>query len=86
MVFLKIFIYLATSGLSYGMRDLHCSMKDFSLRRTGSSLRRAGFSLVLACVGSRGRTGSVVTACRLSSCGARAPEHVGSGVAVRGAL
>ena len=46
-----LFIYLAASGLSCGMRDL-------LLCHAGSSLGHVGFSLVAAC--------------RLSSCGARA--------------
>ena len=28
-----VFVYLAVSGLSYGMLDLYCIMRDLSLRR-----------------------------------------------------
>ena len=43
-----LFIYLAASGLSCGMWDLHCGMQDLSLRQAGFSLQHAGFSLVVA--------------------------------------
>ena len=49
--FLKIFylfLFLAALGLCFGMRDLHCSMRDLSLQHAGSSLWCAGFSLVAA--------------------------------------
>ena len=30
--FVCLFVYLAVSGLSYGMLDLYCIMRDLSLR------------------------------------------------------
>ena len=42
-----------------------------------------GFSLVVAC-GLLERVGSVIVACRCSSCGTRASEHVGPVVVVCG--
>ena len=78
-LFLKIFIYLAASGLSCSMWDLHCSMWDLLLQCTGSSLWRVVSSvqaLQLWRVGSR--------TCGLSSCGMWAPECKGSVVAEHG--
>ena len=50
-------------GLSCGTRDFRCGVQDLL---EGSLLQRAGFSLVVAC------------GFPLSSCGAWAPECMGS--------
>ena len=43
-IYLFNFYYLAVSGLSCGMQDLHWGMWDLSLQHAGSLLRHAGYS------------------------------------------
>ena len=75
LLFIYLFyLFLAVSGLSCGTWDLSCGTWDLSSWRVGSSLQHAGFSLVVACEFSH------------SSCGTRAPEHVGSVVCSAQAL
>ena len=71
--FLKRFIYYLFY-LFLAVLGLICGTWDLSLQRAGSSLWCAGFSLV------------VVFGFSLSSCGARAPGHVGSVVCSTWAL
>ena len=43
--FVCLFVYLAVSGLSYGMLDLYCIMRDLSLRHEDlAALRHVGSS------------------------------------------
>ena len=78
-----LFIYLAASGLSCGMRDLCCGMWDLSLWCKGSSLQRTGLSLVVvpwALALWLWRAGSVVAVCGLSSCGVWAQQLQSTGL------
>ena len=70
--FIYLFLFLVVLGLSCSTWDLRCCMQGLPLRCSSSSLWHAGFSLVVVCGFS------------LSSCGAQAPEHVGSVVVVHG--
>ena len=74
--FFNLFIYLAVSGLSCGMRDLRCGMQDLSLWHVGFFVAVHG--LLSSCgMWALEHSGSVVAARGLSSCGAWALEHAG---------
>ena len=72
LFYVLIYLFLAALGLCCGMQDLHCGMRDLFVAVHGL------FVVVCGLLSSCGMQFS------LSSCGAWAPERVGSVVAACG--